>query len=92
MSNGITIKQMVREIFFDATKGKRTSENFADVMMVIERLGYYFYRSYFDELYTAWLAGDKTSKQIMYQIANSLGNWTVNEEARHMRNIIIKFI
>ena len=42
MSKRITINQMVKEIFFDATKGKRTLENFVDGMTVIERLRYYF--------------------------------------------------
>ena len=92
MSKRITINQMVREIFFDATNGKRTSENFVDGMTVIERLRYYFYRSYFEEAYSAWLAGNKTSKQIMAQIADSLGNWTMNEEAKRMRCTILKLI
>lgn len=92
MSKRITINQMVKEIFFDATKGKRTLENFVDGMTVIERLRYYFYRSYFEEAYSAWLAGNKTSKQIMAQIADSLGNWTMNEEARRMRKTILELI
>ena len=92
MSKRITINQMVREIFFDATNGKRTSENFVDGMTVIERLRYYFYRSYFEEAYSAWLAGSKISKQIMSQIADSLGNWTMNEEAKRMRCTILKLI
>lgn len=92
MSKRITINQMVKEIFFDATNGKRTADNFVDGMTVIERLRYYFYRSYFDELYAAWLAGNKTSKQIMSQIADSLGNWTMNEEACRMRKTILELI
>ena len=56
---------MVKEIFFDATKGKRTSENFVDGMTVIERLRYHFYRSYFEAAYSAWIDGNKNSKQIM---------------------------
>ena len=92
MSKRITINQMVKEIFFDATKGKRTLENFVDGMTVIERLRYYFYRSYFEEAYSAWLTGNKTSKQIMAQIAESLGSWTMNEEARRMRKTILELI
>lgn len=92
MSKRITINQMVKEIFFDATNGKRTSENFVDGMTVIERLRYYFYRSYFEEAYSAWLAGNKTSKQIMAQIAESLRSWTMDEEACRMRKTILELI
>lgn len=68
----ITIKEMVKEIFFDATRGQRTRENFVDGMLVIDSLHCFYYRTYFEDIYAKWQNGEKTSRQIMVKIANDL--------------------
>ena len=72
MALKITIKQMVKDIFFDATTGRRTYDNYRYDMLVIDGLKSFYYRWYFEQLYQEWLKGKKTSSQIMERIYQDL--------------------
>ena len=72
MTRKITIKQMVKEIFFDATTGRRTYDNYPYDMLVIDGLKSFYYRCYFEQVYQEWLEGKKTARQMMERIYQDL--------------------
>ena len=72
MKTQMTIKQMVKEMLFAATEGKRTAENFAYGMFVIDYLGRYYYRAFFEQKYNALIVGKETARSIFWDIADEL--------------------
>lgn len=72
MAKRITIKQMVKDIFFDATKGRRSADNFLEGQLVLSSLQFFYYRFYFERIYGEWLNGEKSSRAIMHAISSDL--------------------
>lgn len=88
----ISIRTMVKEMFFDLTQGKRTRENWIDGQFVIDNLQRFYYRSYFVDRYNEWLAGKKTSREIFRDLANALATRMYNDDARRAARIIRGFL
>lgn len=85
----ITIKEMVKEILLDATRGHRNLNNFEDGMLVIDSLHCFYYRTYFEDIYAKWQNGEKTSRQIMVRISGDLkARAPYNENARYIARAI----
>ena len=85
-----TVKGMVKEMFLDATNGRRTAENYPCGMLVIENVGRFYYRAYFEMQYEEWLAGRKSSRQIFLEIARSIRMGS--KFAREVSDAIYKII
>lgn len=96
MKKKLTIKQMVKEIVFDATTGNRSTENYVEGMMVIDSMQYFYYRSYFEDLYDCFISGERTSRSILvnwfehleYCGRGKYGNKRAKEVAGYLRVLI----
>ena len=67
-----TIKQMFKEIFFDATTGRRSADNYLDGMTAIDHIAAFYYRSYFERVYREWKSGQRESRVIIEDIYHDL--------------------
>lgn len=91
MAKRITIKQMVKDIFFDATAGRRTADNFLEGQLVLSSLQYFYYRPYFERIYGEWLSGAKSARAIMSSVSSDLyERGPFNERAREVALAIDK--
>ena len=59
---------MVKDIFFDATNGRRSADNYFQGQLVLDSLKYFYYRPYFERIYKEWKDGVKSSRSIMQHI------------------------
>ena len=64
----MTKREMFKEIFFDATNGKRTKENFVDGMYLIDVFPTMFSKSYIEGMYNDWSKGEKSAKRILCDV------------------------
>ena len=64
MGTKLTIKQMVKAIVFAATMGRRTADNYADGMLVIDSLHRFYYRQYFLNAYARFLDGGAPREEL----------------------------
>ena len=69
-----TIKEMFHAICMDATQGVRS----ADEMFVVDRIGDFYYRVYIEKIYGQMLNGERSSKEILGEIADNLGGRVFN--------------
>lgn len=72
MKKRITVKGMVKEIFFAATEGRRSADNFLEGSIVLDHVGYFYYRSWWERKYDAFTSGKETARVIMGEIARDL--------------------
>lgn len=72
MKKNLTVKTMVKELFFAATSGRRTTDNFLDGTIVLEGLGYFYYRWWWEQKYQAVMDGKETPRAIMCGISREL--------------------
>lgn len=88
-----TIKQMVKEILFDATYGQRSSDNYAKGMEIIDSLQYLYYREYFDKIYAVWVNGERSSRRILSEIRSNLKmRGLYNDRARRIAESLDTFL
>lgn len=64
MKSRLTIKQMVKALVFAATMGRRTAENYAAGMLVIDSLHRFYYRQYFLNAYARFLEGGDPREEL----------------------------
>lgn len=72
MGNKITMKEMVRAIIFKATEGKRTAQNYADGMYLIDVIPTCFYRWYIEKLWENVVKGNYSARVALTNLANNL--------------------
>lgn len=93
MAKRITIKEMVKDIFFDATKGIRTVDNYMDGQIVLNSLQSFYYRFYFERIYKEWQDGTSSARSLLHHIYLDLRQrGAFNDHAREVADALRTFI
>lgn len=72
MTATMTKREMFKEIFFDATNGKRNSGNFVDGMTLIDCLPAKLSKEYLVVIYNQYINGQRSSRVILSRLASTL--------------------
>lgn len=66
--------ELVKEMFFAATSGKRNLDNFVDGMWLIEIIAANNYAWYIRENYEAYVAGTKSARRVFSDLVDTTSN------------------
>ena len=69
-----TIKEMFHAICMDATQGRFCT----DEQFVVESIGDFYYRVFIEKAYNEWINGERSSKEILGDIAQNLSGRVFN--------------
>lgn len=72
MTTRMTKREMFKEIFFDATEGKRSNDNYVDGMTLIDCLPTKLDKTYLSMVYNQYINGEKSSRQILSRLGSDL--------------------
>ena len=72
MATRMTKREMFKEIFFDATEGKRSNANFVDGMTLIDCLPAKLEKDYLIMVYNQYINGERSSRRILSELSSTL--------------------
>lgn len=61
---------LVKDVFFAATEGKRTPQNYPEGMFVIEQIAANNYKWAIEDWHNQWESGTKTANEILDKMAD----------------------
>ena len=91
MTKRLTKREMFKEIFFDATEGKRSNENFVDGMTLIDCLPNYLSKEYMTHIYNEFINEEKCSRHILSNVASNM-RWYGNNTQMQLGRMLDKFL